>query len=67
MVRLWRESSVKHIDKVLKAFVHSFLEPNDNFGVLFMLRVHVVLQHLEEIVGLTGRPLLWVPPTTPPP
>ncbi len=33
---------------LLKAFAHSFLEPNEKFGVPFTPKEHVVLQHLEE-------------------
>ncbi len=43
---------------VLKAFAHSFHQPNEKFVVPFTPKVHVVLQHLEEFVALAGRPLL---------
>ncbi len=33
---------------LLKAFAHSFLEPNEKFGVPFTTKMHVVLQHLGE-------------------
>ncbi len=33
---------------LLKAFAHSFREPNEKFGVPLTPKVHVVLQHLEE-------------------
>ncbi len=46
---------------LLKAIAHSFLGPNGKFGVPFTTKLHVVLQHLEEFVALTGRPLLRVP------
>ncbi len=49
---------------LLKAFAHSFLGPNEKFAVPFMPKLHVVLQHLEEFVALTGRPLLRVPRLT---
>lgn len=40
---------------LLKAYVCSFLEPNEKFGVLFIHKVHGVLQHFEEFVALTGK------------
>ncbi len=50
-----KELQPQHAD-LLKAIAHSFLEPNEKFGVPFTTKLHVVLQHLEEFVALAGRP-----------
>ncbi len=39
----------------LKAFAICFHELNEKFGAPYTPKVHVVLQHLEEFVAVTGR------------
>ncbi len=42
---------------LLKAFAHSFYEVYETIGVQFIPEGHIVLQPLEELIALSGRPL----------